>query len=214
MRTPLESNEMVAKQSDPFLWLAPDLACGEESYQEYAQRLMARLKRYFAGAGCYAADDLAAETLLRLTKKLTSGGPECLDGESRSKFLFGIAKNVLAEWRRGPGARETGLPHDPSGPFVLPPMDLMGRQCLDLLKDTVNHALAKLSEEDRKLILATVLNGECRQTLAELARERGIQEPAMRQRSRRTRLRFEAMLLASERIDDLIRCLGLKRGLA
>ncbi len=176
--------------------------------------MLARLKRYFASASCNAADDLAAETLLRLTKRLTVGETGVFEGDdSRTKFLFGIAKNVLAEWRRRPDAKETVL-EDDGVQFVLPPVDLIGRQCLELLKKAVNESLAKLSEEDRYLILQTVLNAGYRRTFAELAEERGIQEPAMRQRSSRTRRRFEELLLASAQIDDLIRCLGLKRGVA
>jgi DNA-directed RNA polymerase specialized sigma24 family protein len=210
----VQSDEMIVKERDPFLWLAPNLGEDEASYEEYAKRLMTRLRRYFAGNGCVAADDMASESIFRLTKKLAVGGLEIDDTDERTKFLFGIAKYVLAEWRRGPEAKEMSLRDTDGDAYALPPVDLIGDQCLELLKDTIQKSLAQLSATDREILLQTVLNGECRRTLAALAKEKGIQAPAMRQRGRRTRLRFEEMLLASERIDDLLRCLGLKRGSA
>ncbi len=206
---------MVIKERDPFLWLAPHLADDEASYQEYAKRLMTNLKRYFAGNGCAAADDLSSESIFRLTRKLASGEPEVSDSEDvRTKFLFGIARNVLSEWRRRPGAREMSLREEDGPAFRLPPVDLVGNECLELLLETVNRSLAQLSAEDRDILTQTVLNADYRRTLAAMAKEKGIQAPAMRQRGRRTRIRFEEMLLASNRIDDLLRCLGLKRGVS
>jgi len=206
---------MIIKERDPFRWLAPHLADDEASYQEYAKRLMMKLKRYFAGNGCVAADDLTSESIFRLTRKLAGGEPEVGDSEDlRTKFLFGIAKNVLSEWRRRPGARETALRENEGPEYSLPPVDLIGKECLELLRETINRSLAQLSAADRDILTQTVLNAECRRTLAAIAKEKGIQAPAMRQRGRRTRIRFEEMLLASDRIDDLLGCLGLKRGMA
>jgi RNA polymerase sigma factor (sigma-70 family) len=206
---------MLIKERDPFLWLAPHLISDEASYQEYAKRLVTKLTRYFAANGCAAADDLASESLMRLTKKLADGPPpESLDSEeSKTRFLFGIARNVLSEWRRRPGAREMLLPDDDRPEFSLPPVDLIEAECLELLKETISKSLAQLNAMEREILTQTVLNADGRRTLAELAQERGIQAPAMRKRGSRTRRRFEEALLASERIDDLLRCLGLKGGL-
>ena len=103
------------------------------------------------------------------------------------------------------------LREDDGPAFHLPPVDLAGNECLELLRETINRSLARLSAEDRDILTQTVLNAEYRRTLTAMAKEKGIQAPAMRQRGRRTRIRFEEMLLASDRIDDLLRCLGLKR---
>ncbi len=203
---------MVIKERDPFLWLAPHLDGDEASYQEYAKRLMTKLKRYFASNRCEAADDLASESLLRLTNKLAIAEPEGPDSEdARTRFLFGIARNVLAEWRRRKSNRELVLSDDDRPEFSLPPVDLVATECLELLRQTVSRSLAQLSPMDRELITQTILNTDYRLTLAAMAKEKGIPAPTMRQRGRRTRVRFEEMLRASDRIDDLFRCLGLKR---
>jgi hypothetical protein len=60
----VESDEVLIKEQDPFLWLAPDRAADEASRQDYAQRIMRNLKSYFAGKGCAQAEDLASESLL------------------------------------------------------------------------------------------------------------------------------------------------------
>jgi DNA-directed RNA polymerase specialized sigma24 family protein len=173
---------------------------------------MTKLRRYFAANRCFAADDLASESIFRLTRRLASGEPELDDSAERTKFLFGIAKNVLSEWRRRPGAREMSLRETDGREYTLPPVDLIANECLELVRETISKSLAKLSATDRDILTQTVLNVGYRRTLAGMAKEKGIQAPAMRQRGRRTRIRFEGMLLASDRIDDLLRCLGLKRG--
>src|SRR5579871_509007 len=102
----VQSNQMVIKERDPFIWLAPHLAGDERSYREYSERLIRDLKCYFAGNRCPQPDELTSEVLLRLVRKLDEGEPEGRDSETaRRQYVFGIAKFVLMEWRRGPGAR-------------------------------------------------------------------------------------------------------------
>jgi len=106
----VQSNEMVVKERDPFIWLAPHLAGDEPSYREYSERLMRDLKCYFAGNACPQADDMASEVMYRLIRKLGDGEPEGRDTETaRRQYVFGIAKFVLKEWRRGPEFREAAF---------------------------------------------------------------------------------------------------------
>ena len=208
----VQSNEVLVKDRDPFVWLAPGLAGDESSYRTHAEGVTRSLKCYFAGNGCADADDLASESILRLVGKLAEGGPpECSLETERRGYLFGIARNVLREWRRRPDARETCLHEEEGLEFSLPPIDLIARQCLELLRKSVDDNLARLSPIEREILNQSELNPEYSSTLAALAKAAGTQAAAMRQRARRARMRFRNLLLASERIADLLRCLGIER---
>ncbi|MGA2740684.1 MAG: hypothetical protein ABSG65_25005 [Bryobacteraceae bacterium] len=203
---------MVVQERDPFVWLAPGLSGDESSYRTYAEGVTRSLKCYFAGNGCADADDLASESIFRLVRKLAEGDPHgCRSETERKGYLFGIARNVLREWRRRPDARDTCLHEEQKLEFSLPPIDLIARQCLELLRKSVNDNLARLSPIEREILNQSELNPEYRSTLAALAKAAGTQAAAMRQRACRARTRFRNLLLASERIADLLRCLGIER---
>ena len=202
----------MVKNRDPFVWLAPELAEDESQYRKYAERLTRSLKCYFASNGCEAADDLASESLLRLVRKLAEEEPAGCESETeRRRYLFGIARNVLREWRRRPDARETRLPEEEGWELSLPPIDLIAKQCLELLRTAVQDTLARLSQTEQDILNESELNPEYVQTFAALARAKGTQAPTMRQRAFRARVRFRNLVLASDRIGDLLRCLGIER---
>ena len=202
----------MVQERDPFVWLAPGLAGDESSYRTYAERVTRSLRCYFASNGCGAADDLASESILRLVGKLAEGQPPGCDSETERKgYLFGIARNVLREWRRRPDARETCLHEEEGMEYSLPPIDLIARQCLELLRKAVKDNLAKLSPIERDILNQSELNPEYSSTLAALAKAAGTQAAAMRQRAHRARIRFRNLVLASDRIGDLLRCLGIER---
>ena len=203
---------MIAKKHDPFVWIAPDLAEGSEDYHRHAERLQRSLVCYFAANGCAEADDLASETLLRLVEKLGEGeGAKGGAANERKQYLFGIARNVLREWRRRPAAREVELQDSDEGPqFWLPPINLISRQCLELLREAVRQNLAQLSLPEQELLHESELNPERSVTLADLAREKGAQAATMRKRAHRARIRFRKLVMASVGIADLLRCLGIE----
>jgi hypothetical protein len=95
--------------------------------------------------------------------------------------------------------------------YSLPPIDLIARQCLELLRKAVKDNLAKLSPIERDILNQSELNPEYSSTLAALAKAAGTQAAAMRQRAHRARIRFRNLVLASDRIGDLLRCLGIER---
>ncbi len=207
----VQSNEMVVKERDPFIWLAPHLAGDEPSYREYSERLMRDLKCYFAGNACPQADDMASEVMYRLIRKLGDGEPEGRDTETaRRQYVFGIAKFVLKEWRRGPEFRELPLPDGEGAHQSLPPMDLAHLQCLELLKEVVRKNLSRLNPMERDILAESELNPEYVPTLADLARQKGEQPAAVRQRVFRARKSFRKLLMMSDRLSDLFRCLGME----
>jgi DNA-directed RNA polymerase specialized sigma24 family protein len=204
---------MAVTDRDPFLWLAPRLADDVPAHEVYAARLMSDLRCYFAGNRCEAAEDLAAEVILRLIRKLEAGGlPECDSEEARRKYMHGIARNVLREWKRGPGVRELPLQETEGREHSLPAFDLAAKQCLELLEEVVKANLAQLAPTEQDILLESELNADFSPTLAQLARQKGTTAPAMRQRVHRARVRFRNLILESDRVDDLLRCLGLDRG--
>ena len=197
----VESYEVPITERDLFLWLLPPLADDEQLYEAYAARVMRDLKCYFAGRRCQAAEDLTAEVLLRLTRKLESAEAlNCDSGEARRRYMFGIARHVLHEWKRRPDLREAGYLDDGDRQFNLPSVDLVAEECLKILTEVV-QALVK-----------SLLDAEYAPTLAELAKRLGIQAPAMRKRVSRARDKFRELVLASDRLADLFRCLEIRQG--
>jgi DNA-directed RNA polymerase specialized sigma24 family protein len=203
---------MVARGHDPFVWLLPDLAADGPAYQDYADRLTGNLKRYFAGNGCPDAADLASESILRLVSRLASDTPpECASETEKRQYLFGIAKNVLRESRRSQQTRE--VPYETHGcpEFSLPPIDMIAAECLALLRAAVRENLAQMSPVDRDILNRNELNPEYRPRLRDLAKTERATDAAMRQRAHRARIRFRRLLVSSDRIKDLLRCLGIER---
>lgn len=202
---------MVAKARDPFLWLAPHLAGDDAAYREYSERLVRDLKCYFAGNGCQQPDDLVSEVMFRLVRKLNEGEPEGRDTEAeRRQYVFGIAKFVLKEWRRGPAHREQGLPDEEIPGLRFAPLDLAHVQCLELLAQEVRKHLAQLSPAEQEILSSSELNPDFTPKLAELARQKGTLPATFRQQAFRARQSFKKLLMMSDRLADLFRCLGME----
>ena len=75
-------------------WLDPDR---ESAAQKYG-RIRDRLVRIFVCRGCYEADELADETINRVTIKM----PVIKDGYvgEPASYFFGVANKVHLEWLR------------------------------------------------------------------------------------------------------------------
>jgi len=202
---------VVTKERDPFIWLAPHLAGDESSYREYAERTVRDLTCYFAGNGCRQAEDLASEVLYRLIRKLAEGEPEGRDSEiARRQYVFGIAKFVLKEWRRAPGQRETPLIEDGGPQTSQLPVDPAETECIELLKETVRYSLSRLNPLERNALSQSELNPDYTPKLADLARQKGVLPATVRQQVHRARKSFRKLLLKSDRLGDLLRCLGIE----
>jgi RNA polymerase sigma factor (sigma-70 family) len=206
----IELDAVQIEERDPFFWLAPKRAADEASRHEYAQRVLKNLASFFANKGCTVPEDLASESLLRLMRKLGDGEPEVQDSqESRIQYLFGIARNVLREWRRKPEAREAEL--EPlEEQFPLPAIDLIRIECQELFVKVVHEVLEGLEPEAREILRERHLNPGVPSTLADLAARNQKTPAAMRKQAQRARLRFHAAISASFRFGDLMRCLGIE----
>jgi DNA-directed RNA polymerase specialized sigma24 family protein len=200
-----------AAAQDPFLWLAPELAGDHKAYHAYAERLTRDLRCYFASKGCREAEDLAAEVMSRVVKKLAAGGPSVFPTElARRQHIFGFAKLVLYEWRR---CQLPARSSDEGGPLEIPvaPVDLVAEDCRRLLERAVREQMARLSEDDREILRQTELDPGYHPSLARLAKEQGRRHDAMRQRASRARRRLRDLLERCEQWEDLNRCYGVGR---
>jgi len=152
-------------------WLDSDREQAGIKYEE----IRARLIIIFTGRGCADAEDLADETINRVTQRLSTIKKEFTGDPTR--YFFGVANFILMEYMRR-------KPHQPS-PF--PPTDSnqveVEFRCLEQCMDS-------LSEENRYLLLKYygAEGGSKIDQRKQLAEELGIAANALRIRAYRIRL--------------------------
>lgn len=114
-------------------WLDSDREQAGIKYEEIRRRLI----KIFTGRGCEDAEDLADETINRVTSKLDEIQVE-FEGD-RARYFYGVANKVLMEYLRP----------KPPPPPPSPPDSTRSEhesRCLD-------ECIASLSEEHRYLLL-------------------------------------------------------------
>lgn len=117
------------------------------AYQEVTRRLAC----FFAGRGCHDADDLAAETILRVAAR-------CRDVDvtafaERTGYFFGVARNVHHEWLRH-SAKDAVL-REESGREMrrVPPLDAQARRDREVVHACLDKCLGLLTQRARQLIV-------------------------------------------------------------
>jgi len=152
-------------------WLDSDREQAGIKYEE----IRARLIIIFTGRGCVDAEDLADETINRVTKRLSKIREEFTGDPTR--YFFGVANKVYMEYiRRKPPQPSPFLPPDSNQAEV-------EFRCLE-------HCTDSLSEENRYLLLK-YYGAEGRSKIdqrRQLAEELGIAPNALRIRAYRIRL--------------------------
>lgn len=158
-------------------WLDSDREQAGIKYEQIRSRLI----KIFTGRGCIDPEDLADETINRVTRKLKEIQNE-FTGD-RARYFFGVANKVYLEYLR----RKT--PQPPPPPSDSDRAELEYR----CLMDCVN----RLSKEDQDLVLRHY--GSRGQTRAErrkaLADELGITVNALRIRIYRIRWALKECIL-------------------
>jgi DNA-directed RNA polymerase specialized sigma24 family protein len=151
-------------------WLDPDREQAGIKYEQIRSRLI----KIFTGRGCIDAEELADETINRVTSKLKEIQSEFIG--DRARYFFGVANKVYLEFLRRKTPQPQSQPTD-SGRAELE------YRCLE-------RCIAQLSEEDRALLLKDY--GAKGQTQADrrkaLADELGITLNALRIRVYRIRI--------------------------
>jgi DNA-directed RNA polymerase specialized sigma24 family protein len=152
-------------------WLDSDREQAGIKYEEIRGRLI----KIFTGRSCAEAEDLADETINRVTSRLSTIKEE-FTGD-RTRYFFGVANKVHLEYMR----------RKPPQPSPFPPSDSKQAEiefrCLE-------HCIENLSEENRYLLLK-YYGAEGRLKIdqrRELADELNIAPNALRIRAYRIRL--------------------------
>ena len=152
-------------------WLDPDREQAGIKYEEIRRRLI----KIFTGRSCVEAEDLADETINRVTSRLSEIKKE-FTGD-RARYFFGVANKVhLEHMRKKP-------PQPPPPPTTDSHQVELEYRCLE-------HCIESLSEENRYLLLKYygAEGGSKVERRKQLAEELGIAPNALRIRAYRIRL--------------------------
>ena len=150
------------------------------------ERLRLKLIHLFEWRGAVFAEDLADETLNRVIRRFEQGVD--LDASSVQRFSAGVAHRVFLEHLREVRRRSPAPPAETHPPWVA-----RGRQTTDLRLRHLDGCLARLSADERALILR-YYGGEPSQRMArrrKMAEELDIQPGHLRIRAFRIRNKLE-----------------------
>ena len=137
------------------------------------------------------AADLMAETFAAALLGVRRYRP---GGEPASAWLFGIARNKLARWQRRQGVERRARRRLGIGRLELDDADLAAIESLadaQRAEEVLRGELGRLPDEQRQAITAHVVD---EREYADIAREQGVSEPAVRQRVSRGLRRLRARM--------------------
>ena len=155
-------------------WLDPDREQAGIKYEEIRRRLI----KIFTGRGCVDPEDLADETINRVTKRLNEIEKD-FEGD-RTRYFFGVANKVYLEYlrRKQPPA---------------PPLLSVDGNHIEQELVCLENCIEKLSPENRDLLLQYYgAEGSARSEKRKaLAQSLGIGPNALRIRAFRIRLALQ-----------------------
>ena len=168
----MNKNWVLSQESfDALLaWLDQDRERAGAKYEEIRRRLI----KIFAGRGCIEAEDLADETINRVTNKLSEIGNE-FTGDSE-RYFYGVANKVYMEHQR------RKQPQPPTTTVVDSNRVEQEYRCLE-------ECIQQLNDQDRELLLQ-YYHSEGRAKIEQrkqLAEKLGIAPNALRIRAFRIR---------------------------
>ena len=179
--------ELTKEQFDRLLnWLDPDRDLAGKRYEAIRLRLL----KIFTCRGCSEADDLADETINRVTAKLAE-----IEGSytgDQALYFYGVAQKVHMEYiRRRPPVQESLRPGHEFGGKTAWPSELAD----DLEQDYVclERCMDRLPVENRQLVLE-YYQQERRAKIdhrKRMADQLGIAVNALRIRAHRIRLHLQ-----------------------
>jgi RNA polymerase sigma factor (sigma-70 family) len=110
-----------------------------------------KLAYFFAGRGCRDAEDLAAETVMRVAGKCAE--LPAASFADRIPYFYGVARNVLHEWQRESRRESTTLESAGKDPTLFPASDPQLRRTQDEEHRCLDRCMARLTRGARQLIL-------------------------------------------------------------
>ena len=155
-------------------WLDSDRERAGVKYEEIRRRLI----KIFTGRGCAEPEDLADETINRVTSKLNEVGKQ-FEGD-RARYFFGVANKVYLEFLR------RKLPQ-------APPVQTDDSKRVELEYRCLERCIDGLTAENRELLLQ-YYGAEGREKIEQrriLAEKLGIAPNALRIRAYRIRLSLQ-----------------------
>lgn len=167
-------------------WLDADRDSAGSKYE----RIRVRLIKIFTCRGCFDADDLADETINRVTAKLDDIA-ESYSGDP-ALYFYGVAQKVHLEYlRRKPAIQESSM----IGKELRSQTMLVAEPTENIEDDyaCLERCMEQLSEENRRLVLEYYQN-EKRAKIdhrKRLAEEIGIAVNALRIRAHRIRFQLQ-----------------------
>jgi RNA polymerase sigma factor (sigma-70 family) len=115
------------------------------------EEISRKLAYFFAGRGCRDAEDLAAETVMRVAGKCALLPAASL--AERMSYFYGVARNVLHEWQRNRARESTKLESAGKDPTFIAAADAHLRTQEEERHRCLDRCMASLTREARKLIL-------------------------------------------------------------
>lgn len=156
-------------------WLNPDREVAGQKYESIRTRLI----KIFYSRGCYQAEDMADETMDRVTKKIdviynTYEGDPAL-------YFYAVAKNVFLEFVRAP--KHTELPEN------LFNADSADTDADDEYYECLDNCLQKLTADQREFIIDYYTDSKRSkiERRKKIALDRGLSSKALRIRAFRIR---------------------------
>lgn len=170
-QTPPENFELL------LAWLGPNREKGAEKYEQIRRNLL----DYFRRRDVFDPIGLADEVISRVTGKV----PEVATGfiGEPSAYFFGVARRVLAEWRRRP--RDTDLPE-----YIAAYSDDEAAERKELTLQSLEQCWKRLSREQQQILFRYCVETppiRLSESREQLAREIGVSLNALRVTAHRLR---------------------------
>jgi RNA polymerase sigma factor (sigma-70 family) len=175
MTLPRKKDRLLTQEAFDYLltWLGPNREQAGYKYEEIRRKLI----KIFVCRGCFDAEDLADETINRVTTKIQEIGEHYVGDPAL--YFYGVAQNVFLEYIRKP---------EPSPPPPQSPSDEIEQEhnCLD-------QCMQHLTPQSRELVLQYYQKEKKAKIdyRKELAERLGIAVNALRIRAYRIRAELE-----------------------
>src|SRR5262245_60526882 len=196
----MRDNSLTSASFDSLLsHLGPDRESAARAYIEVRRALFT----FFTMRGAASPDEMTAETINRVARRLNEG--EQITTESPSNYFYGVARNV---WRESLAKGNVLIPladDNRAGDVQATPYDLMvgarERIEIEIRHECLEKCLGRLDPEDRELIISyyQFSGGEKIENRRKLAAHLGLSSNTLRQKIARLRSKLAECVTVCQR---------------